>query len=50
MEKYECQICNYIYDPAEGDSDNGIEPGTDFDELPDHWVCPFCGTGKKILR
>ena len=47
MEKYECQICNYIYDPTEGDPDNGIEPGTDFDELQGYWACPFCGSGKE---
>ncbi len=46
MDKYECQVCGYVYDPSEGDSDGGIEPGTSFDDLPDGWVCPVCGVGK----
>ena len=44
--KYECEVCGYVYDPAEGDPDNGIEPGTPFAELPEDWVCPLCGVGK----
>ena len=35
MDKYECTACGYVYDPEEGDPDNGIEPGTAFDDLPD---------------
>jgi rubredoxin len=46
MEKYECQICGYIYDPAVGDPDNGVEPGTSFENVPDDWVCPVCGAAK----
>lgn len=45
--KYMCNICNYIYDPSEGDRSNGIEPGTSFDELPDYWTCPICGAPKS---
>lgn len=47
MEKYVCQICGYVYDPALGDPDNGIQPGTPFESLPDDWVCPTCGAGKS---
>jgi len=46
MKKYVCDVCNYIYDPAIGDPDNGIEPGTAFDDLPDDWYCPVCAVGK----
>ena len=46
MKKYECLICGYIYDPAVGDPDNGVEPGTAFEDLPDNWVCPECGADK----
>ena len=46
MEKYKCQICGYIYDPAEGDPSGKIEPGTSFNELPDDYVCPVCFAGK----
>lgn len=46
MQKYECP-CGYIYDPAIGDPENGIAPGTDFEALPDGWACPVCGLGKE---
>lgn len=46
MKKYRCKICGYIYDPEKGDPDSGIEPGTPFEEIPDDWVCPICGTSK----
>ena len=45
MKKYACLICDYIYDPELGDPDNGIAPGTAFEDLPDDWVCPDCGVG-----
>ena len=46
MPKYRCIICDYIYDPAEGDPDNGIAAGTAFEDVPDSWVCPLCGAAK----
>lgn len=46
MDKYECTVCGYVYDPAEGDVENGIAPGTKFEDLPEDWVCPVCGVGK----
>jgi rubredoxin len=46
MEKYECTICGYVYDPEQGDPDNGIDPGTSFDNLSDDWECPVCGAPK----
>ncbi len=46
MQKYECQVCGYIYDPAEGDSENSISPGTAFEDLPEDWACPVCGADK----
>ena len=48
--KYVCTACGYIYDPAEGDLDNGIEAGTEFDDLPEDWVCPVCGVGKDMFE
>ena len=39
--KYVCDVCGYIYDPAVGDPDNGIEAGTAFEALPEDWVCPL---------
>jgi rubredoxin len=47
MKKYVCSVCGYVYDPAEGDPDGGIAPGTAFESLPDTWVCPVCGAGKE---
>ena len=47
MDKYVCNICGYVYDPAKGDPDNGIAPGTAFADLPESWVCPDCGAGKE---
>lgn len=38
--------CRYIYDPALGDPDSGIAPGTAFEDLPDDWQCPICFVGK----
>ncbi len=46
MDKYVCSVCGYVYDPVEGDPDNGVEPGTKFEDLPDDWVCPVCGAEK----
>ncbi len=46
MQKYKCMVCGYIYDPAAGDPENGIAPGTAFDDLPDDWSCPICGAPK----
>ncbi|EKQ55028.1 MULTISPECIES: rubredoxin [unclassified Clostridium] len=47
MEKYICTVCGYIYDEAEGDPDNGVAPGTKFEDIPEDWVCPLCGVPKS---
>ena len=46
LTKYECLVCGHIYDPAVGDEESGIPPGTPFSELPDDWICPDCGAEK----
>ena len=46
MKKYVCTPCGYVYDPELGDPDNGIAPGTAFEDLPDDWTCPIRGVGK----
>jgi rubredoxin len=46
VKKYKCLVCGYIYDPAKGDPDNGVQPGTSFESLPANWVCPVCGSPK----
>ncbi|MCF8001899.1 MAG: rubredoxin [Halanaerobiales bacterium] len=50
MQKYQCTVCMYIYDPEKGDPTAGIEPGTAFEDLPDDWVCPDCGVGKDLFE
>jgi len=50
MEKYKCSVCGYIYDPAKGDEDGGVSPGTPFAKVPDGWVCPACGAPKDMFE
>jgi len=50
MDKWECLVCGYVYDPEVGDPDSGIEPGTPFEAVPDDWVCPDCGAGKDMFE
>ena len=45
MERYICTVCGYIYDP-----ENGIEPGTPFEKIPNDWLCPICSEGKGIFK
>jgi len=47
MKKYVCDVCGYVYDPKVGDTDNGIEAGIAFEDIPEDWVCPECGVGKE---
>jgi rubredoxin len=46
MQKWVCDVCGYVYDPAVGDPANGVDPGTPFENIPGDWVCPDCGVGK----
>ena len=45
--EYVCDVCGWIYNEELGDPDNGIAPGTKFDELPEDFICPLCGVGKE---
>ena len=47
MKKYVCQLCGDVYDESLGDPDNGIAPGTKFEDLPEDYECPLCGAGKE---
>lgn len=47
MKKYVCEVCGYEYDPANGDPDNGVPAGTDFEKVDASWVCPICGAPKS---
>jgi rubredoxin len=46
MKRYRCLLCSYVYDPVKGDPENGVEPGTPFEDVPEDWVCPECGASK----
>ena len=48
--KYQCPNCPYVYNEEEGDPDNGISPGTKFEDLPTSWVCPICGAEKSVFE
>ena len=50
MQKYVCDICTAVYDPAVGDPEHGIPAGTPFEDLPDDWVCPICGVSKENFK
>jgi rubredoxin len=50
MKKFVCNVCGYVYNPADGDSDSGIPTGTAFEDLPEDWVCPVCGAGKDAFE
>jgi len=50
MKKYRCSVCGYVYDPAAGDPDEGVEAGTPFDKVPEDWVCPDCGADKSFFE
>lgn len=47
MDRYVCITCGWVYDPAEGDPDSGLAPGTAFEDIPEEWVCPACGVTKE---
>jgi len=49
MSKWECP-CGYVYDPAEGDPEQGVEPGTPWEKVPADWVCPTCGAEKEYFE
>ena len=50
MKKYVCDVCGYVYDPELGDPDNGIDPGTPWEDVPDDYLCPICGVGKEAFN
>ena len=46
MDSWVCIVCGYVYDPETGDPDNGVAPGTAWEDVPDDWLCPICGASK----
>lgn len=47
MKKWQCIVCGFIYDEAEGWEEDGIAPGTAWEDVPEDWVCPECGVAKE---
>ena len=47
---WKCQVCGFVYDEAKGIPDEGIQPGTRWEDIPPEWVCPECGAGKNEFR
>jgi rubredoxin len=50
MDKYQCTVCGYVYDPEKGDPENSVAPGTAFSDLPNDWVCPVCGATQDLFE
>ncbi len=50
MAKYVCSVCGYVYDEAAGIPEDGIAPGTKFEDLPEDWVCPLCAADKSVFE
>ena len=48
--KFVCSVCGYIYDEEQGAPDNGVAPGTKWEDVPDDFVCPLCGVGKDMFE
>lgn len=50
MKKWQCEVCGFIYDEAQGIPEDGIAPGTAWDDVPDDWTCPDCGAPKSDFK
>lgn len=49
MKQYVCTICGYVYDEAQGIPEDGIAPGTKWEDIPEDWACPICGAEKSMF-
>lgn len=47
FKSYMCVVCGFVYDEAEGRLEDGIPPGTRWEDIPDTWTCPDCGVSKS---
>ena len=50
MKTWRCMICGFIYEEEKGLPDEGIAPGTAWEDVPEDWLCPDCGQGKSEFR
>lgn len=47
MKQWQCVVCGWVYDEAQGDPEHGIAPGTRWEDVPEDFVCPECGVAKR---
>jgi rubredoxin len=45
--RYKCLNCGTIYDEALGVPEDGLAPGTRWEDVPEDWICPECGSEKR---
>lgn len=50
MRRFKCSICGYTYDEATGLPEKGIAPGTEWEDTPQNFVCPWCGAPKTVFE
>ncbi len=50
MKKHKCNLCSYVYDPEKGHPVGGVKSKTDFEDIPNDWLCPVCGAGKDSFE
>ncbi len=50
LDRHECLVCGYIYEPERGDNKSQISAGTAFEDLPTNWRCPVCGASHSQFR
>lgn len=47
--QYLCNVCGYVYDEIDGEPEDGIEPDTTWEEVPEDYQCPYCKVGKEMF-
>lgn len=50
MARWRCTVCDYVYDPAQGDPEEDVAAGTAFEDIPEDWQCPLCGAYKDLFE
>jgi len=50
MKIWECIVCGFIYEEAKGLPEEGIAPGTRWEDISDDWACPDCGMSKSSFE
>ena len=50
MQRWKCTVCDYVYNPSDGDPANDVPPETSFEDLLEEWKCPVCKAGKSFFQ